>query len=109
MKRQVLHRYTYILYEINRYRKYTITASAAGSWKKNPKNDYKTRYLKIYPPTKLQHLSVIVILNHINNLIDHAIDFCLLHYLLSSDSTAMTLHIVFHSLHHYLKLLTKRD
>ena len=38
----------------------------------NPENNYKTRYLKIYPPTKLQQLSVIVILNHINNLIDHA-------------------------------------
>ena len=38
----------------------------------NPENNYKTRYLKIYPLTKLQQLSVIVILNHINNLIDHA-------------------------------------
>ena len=36
------------------------------------KNNYKICYLKIYPSIKLKQLSVIFILNHINNLIDHA-------------------------------------
>ena len=36
------------------------------------------------------------------------LDFCLLHYLLSSHSKAMTLHKVYLSIHHFTKLLTKK-
>ena len=36
------------------------------------------------------------------------LDFCLLHYLLSSHSEAITLHKVYHSIHHFSKLLTKK-
>ena len=35
-------------------------------------------------------------------------DFCLLHYLLSFDSDAMTLHKCHHAIHYFLKLLTKK-
>ena len=35
------------------------------------------------------------------------LDFCLLHYLLSSDSEAMTLHKCHHTIHYFSKLLAK--
>ena len=80
---------------------------------------------------KLKQLSIIFILNHINNLIDpakiymtllatiniqsnyfnfqvHLLDFCLLHYLLSSDSKAMTLLVVSSLLTSLSKTFTKK-
>ena len=58
-------------YETNRYGKYSITISVVESWNKIQKQ-LKICYLKIYPPMKLKQLSLIFILNHINNSFDHA-------------------------------------
>ena len=52
-------------YKTKIYGKYSITVSAVESWKKIQKQ--KICYLEIYPPIKLKQLSVIFILNHINN------------------------------------------
>ena len=52
-------------YKTKRYGKYSITVSAVESWNKIQKQ--KICYLEIYPPIKLKQLSVIFILNHINN------------------------------------------
>ena len=56
---------------MNSYGKYSITISAAGSWNKIQKK-LIICYLKIYPPIKLKQLSLIFILNHINNSFNHA-------------------------------------
>ena len=37
------------------------------------------------------------------------LDFCLLHYLLTTDSEAMTHHKYHHSIHYFSKLLTKKN
>ena len=58
-------------YKTNRYGKYSITISAVESWNKIQKQ-LKICYSKIYPPIKLKQLSLIFILNHINNSFDHA-------------------------------------
>ena len=54
-----------LFYKTKRYGKYSITVSAVESWNKIQKQ--KICYLEIYPPIKLKQLSVIFILNHINN------------------------------------------
>ena len=54
-----------LFYKTKRYGKYSITASAVESWKKIQKQ--KICYLEIYPSIRLKQLSVIFILNHINN------------------------------------------
>ena len=55
-----------LFYKTNRYGKYSITISAAESWNKIQKQ-LKDILLKDLPPIKLKQLSVIFILNHINN------------------------------------------
>ena len=50
--------------------KYSITVSAVEWWSKIQK-ELKVCYLKIYPPIKLKQLSLIFILNHINNSFYH--------------------------------------
>ena len=58
-------------YKTNGYGKYSITVSAVESRNKVQKQ-LKICYLKIYPLVKLKQLSLIFILNHINNSFDHA-------------------------------------
>ena len=58
-------------YQTNRYGKYSITISAVESWNKIQKQ-LKICYLKIYHPIKLKQLSLIFILNQINNSFGHA-------------------------------------
>ena len=60
-----------LFYKTNRYGKHSITASAVESWNKIQKQ-LKKCYLKIYPPIKLKQLSLICILNPINNSFYHA-------------------------------------
>ena len=60
-----------LFYKTDRYGKYSITVSAVESWDKIQKQ-LKVFHLKIYPPTKLKQLSLIYILNHINDSFDHA-------------------------------------
>ena len=60
-----------LVYKSNSYGKYSITVSAAESWNKIQKK-LIICYLKIYPPIKLKQLSLIFILNHINNSFNHA-------------------------------------
>ena len=59
-----------LFYKTNRYGKYSITISAVESWN-NIQKQLKNIYLKNYPPIRLKQLSLIFILNHINNSIDH--------------------------------------
>ena len=55
-----------------RYGEYSTTVSAVELWNKikSKQKQLKICYLKIYTLIKLKQLSVIFILNHINNLID---------------------------------------
>ena len=50
-----------------KYGNYSITVSAVESWNKIQKKFKKICYLEIYPPMKFKKLSVLFILNHINN------------------------------------------
>ena len=56
-------------YKTNRYGEYSMTEVLLSSGRKS-KNKLKILYLKFYPPIKLKQLSVIFILNHINNFSD---------------------------------------
>ena len=60
-----------LFYMANRYGKYSITVSAVESWNKIQKQ-LKSILLKDLFPIKLKQISLICILNHINNSIDHA-------------------------------------
>ena len=60
-----------LFYKTNRYGKYSITVSAVESWNKIQKQ-LKSILLKDLSPIKLKQLSLIFILNHINNSFDHA-------------------------------------
>ena len=55
----------------DRYVKYSITVSAVESWNKIQKQ-LKSILLKDLSPIKLKQLSLIFILNHINNSFGHA-------------------------------------
>ena len=69
-------------------------------------------YLKKYTQIKLKQLLLIFIWNHINNSLImqklHVLDFCLPHYLSSSDSEAMTLHKVSSLRTSFFKTLNKK-
>ena len=73
MKPQVLYRGTSgnFFYKTDRYGKYSITVSAVESWNKIQKQ-LKSILLKDLSPNKIKTLSLIFILNHINNSFDHA-------------------------------------
>ena len=60
-----------LFYKTNRYGKYSITVNAVESWNKIQKQ-LKSILLKDLTPIKLKQLSLVFILNHINNSFDHA-------------------------------------
>ena len=58
-------------YKTDRYEMYSVTVSAVDLWSKN-KKQLKNMLLLDLSPNKFKQLSVIFILNHVNNLIDLA-------------------------------------
>ena len=60
-----------LFYKTNRYGKYSVTISAVESWNKIQKQ-LKNMLFKDLSPINLEQLSLIFILNNINNSFDHA-------------------------------------
>ena len=62
-----------LFYKTNKYGKYLITVCAIESWNKIQKQlkNILLHSLKTYPPIKLKQLTLIFILNHINNWFYH--------------------------------------
>ena len=60
-----------LLYKTNGYGKYSITVSAVESWNKIQKQQKNMLLKNKINPIKLKQLSLIFILNHINNSFYH--------------------------------------